>query len=283
MKHEHLVRLVHFFEDIDNIYLILDLCPHQSLHDLVQRRGGLSEIEVRYFMKQMIEGVRFMQDNQVLHRDLKIGNTFIDDHMRIKIGDFGLAIRLQTKNERRSSFCGTPNYMAPEVCSNKDRLEALREGDPIIPDYSYYSLPVDIWALGVIMFNLLCGKSPFPFGDTKENYKNIKRSNYKYPREKAHLISEEAKELIKFILNPVPELRPTIDEIFEHRFFTDPSDGVPLRVLPRSLPKTILNFPLSVDFIQSLQLKATYSPTKQANLALMVEPNSFAVDESEVY
>lgn len=94
MKHEHLVRLVHFFEDIDNIYLILDLCPHQSLHDLVQRRGGLSEIEVRYFMKQMIEGVRFMQDNQVLHRDLKIGNTFIDDHMRIKIGDFGLAIRL---------------------------------------------------------------------------------------------------------------------------------------------------------------------------------------------
>ena len=133
------------------------------------------------------------------------------------------------------------------------------------------------------MFNLLCGKSPFPYGDTKENYKNIKRSNYKYPREKAHLISEEAKELIKFILNPVPELRPTIDEIFEHRFFTDPSDGVPLRVLPRSLPKTILNFPLSVDFIQSLQLKATYSPTKQANLALMVEPNSFAVDESQVY
>ena len=94
MRHEQIVRLIHFFEDLENIYLIMDLCPHQSLHDLVQRRGGLSEVEVRYFMKQMIEGVRFMQDNQVLHRDLKIGNTFIDDHMRIKIGDFGLAIRL---------------------------------------------------------------------------------------------------------------------------------------------------------------------------------------------
>ena len=61
----------------------------------MQRRGGLSEIEVRYFMKQMIEGVRFMQDDRVLHRDLKIGNTFIDEQMRIKIGDFGLAVRLQ--------------------------------------------------------------------------------------------------------------------------------------------------------------------------------------------
>ena len=60
MHHEHLVRLVHFFEDVENIYLIMDLCPHQSLHDLVQRRGGLTEVEVRYFMKQMIEGVRSM-------------------------------------------------------------------------------------------------------------------------------------------------------------------------------------------------------------------------------
>ena len=128
MRHEQIVRLIHFFEDLENIYLIMDLCPHQSLHDLVQRRGGLSEVEVRYFMKQMIEGVRFMQNNRVLHRDLKIGNTFIDDQMRIKIGDFGLAVRLNSRGERRNSFCGTPNYMAPEVCMNKDRLDAIREG-----------------------------------------------------------------------------------------------------------------------------------------------------------
>ena len=61
LQHEHLVRLVHHFEDLNNIYLILDLCPNQSLHDLVQRRqGGLTEVEVRYFMKQMIEAVDYM-------------------------------------------------------------------------------------------------------------------------------------------------------------------------------------------------------------------------------
>jgi serine/threonine protein kinase len=102
------------------------------------------------------------------------------------------------------------------------------------------------------MYNLLIGKSPFPHGDTKENYENIKRSRYKYPRDKVNQVSAEAKDLIHFILNPDPELRPTIDEILEHSFFTDPSDGVPLRVLPRSFPRTILNYPPSEDFIRSL-------------------------------
>lgn len=104
--------------------------------------------------------------------------------MRIKIGDFGLAVRLNGRSERRSSFCGTPNYMAPEVCTNKDRLDAIREGASHVPDASLYALPVDIWALGVIMYNLLIGKSPFPYGDTKENYSNIRRSRYRYPRDR---------------------------------------------------------------------------------------------------
>ena len=73
-----------------------------------------------------------------------------------------------------------------------------------MPDHSYYGLPVDTWALGCIMFNLLCGKSPFPYGDKKENYDNIKRSRYRYPRDKDPLISFEAKDLIHYILNPDP-------------------------------------------------------------------------------
>ena len=230
MDHEHIVRLLHFFEDTENIYLIMDLCPHQSLHDLVHRRGGLSELETRYFMKQMVEGVRFMQNQKVLHRDMKIGNTFIDEQMRVKIGDFGLAVKLVGRDARRSSFCGTPNYMAPEVCMNKERVAASQRNiDPtMVPKHSFYGLPVDTWALGCIMFNLLCGKSPFPYGDTKENYENIKKARFWYTRDKNHRISAEAKDLIELILNPDPDLRPSMDEILEHKFFTDPADGVPL-------------------------------------------------------
>lgn len=106
------------------------------------------------------------------------------------------------------------------------------------------------------MYNLMIGKSPFPLGDTRENYNNIRRARYRYPRDRVNRISPEAKDLIHLILNTDPELRPSIEEILEHRFFTDPSDGVPLNVLPRSFPKTFLNYPLSEDFVKSLQLRA---------------------------
>ena len=61
LLHEHLVRLVHFFEDTENIYLLMDLCENQSLHDLLQRRETLSEVEVRYFLSQIAEAVKYMQ------------------------------------------------------------------------------------------------------------------------------------------------------------------------------------------------------------------------------
>ena len=87
----------------------------------------------------MIEAVDYMMQKQILHRDLKVGNTFIDDQMRLKIGDFGLAIALTNPRERRSSFLGTPNYMAPEVCKNKDRIDAIKAGADRIPPPSTYS------------------------------------------------------------------------------------------------------------------------------------------------
>ena len=159
-------------------------------------------------MKQMIDAVDYMMRKQVLHRDLKVGNTFIDEQMRLKIGDFGLAIALSSSREQRHSFLGTPNYMAPEVCMNKDRIDAIKEGKTDIPNYSTYSFPIDWWALGVMMYNLLYGKSPFPYGNTKENYDNIRAARFKFPSRRED-VSAEAKELIKLILNPVPEQRPS--------------------------------------------------------------------------
>ena len=268
------MKLVHHFEDINNIYLILDLCPHQSLHDLVQRRpGGLTEVEVRYFMKQMVDAVDYMMRKNVLHRDLKVGNTFIDEQMRLKIGDFGLAIELSNPRERRHSFLGTPNYMAPEVCMNKDRIDALKAGKTTnIPPYSNYSFPVDWWALGVMMYNLLYGKSPFPHGNTKENYDNIRAAHVRFPSRRSD-VSAEAKNLVRLILNPVAEQRPSPQEILAHPFFTRPSDGIPMHVIPHSLPKTILQCPLNNEFIKHLRKIAD-----NKSVAATEDQNSFAVD-----
>lgn len=110
------MRFEHFFEDEDNVYLLLELCENQTLADLMRRRWFLTEFEAAYYMKQIINGLKYMHRvGRVLHRDLKLGNLFLDKNMQIKIGDFGLATKLNKDVELRSSICGTPNYMAPEI------------------------------------------------------------------------------------------------------------------------------------------------------------------------
>jgi len=104
-------------------------------------RKHLTELETKYYIRQIVQGVAYLHLNKVIHRDLKLENLFLDDKMRIQIGDFGLSIKISHKGERRSSICGTPNYLSPEVLNPAK--------------YKGHSLEADIWAIGVIAYILL--------------------------------------------------------------------------------------------------------------------------------
>ena len=171
LNHKNIVKLEHFFEDNTKVYILLEFCPHQSLHDFIKRREYLSELEARYFMLQLIQGVQYMQNKSVLHRDLKLGNVFMGNDMQLKIGDFGLAVKLQ-RNERRKSFCGTPNYMAPEVVLNNHKVGGGHGQE--------YGLGVDVWALGLFMFNFIEGKNPFHNGDITRTYNRIVKGEFEF-------------------------------------------------------------------------------------------------------
>jgi polo-like kinase 1 len=82
---------------------------------LVKRRKALSEAEVRYYTLQLLQALTYIHEQGVIHRDLKLGNFFLDEHLQLKVGDFGLATTLTHLGERRKTVCGTPNYIAPEV------------------------------------------------------------------------------------------------------------------------------------------------------------------------
>ena len=128
-----------------------------------------------------------MHANKVIHRDLKLGNLFINDKMQIKIGDFGLATKLEFDGDRKRTICGTPNYIAPEILEGKNG----------------HSYEVDTWSLGVIIYTLLIGKPPFETSDVKTTYKKIKQNNYNFPENPK--ISQQAKDLISSILTLDPE------------------------------------------------------------------------------
>ncbi|WUR03827.1 PLK serine/threonine-protein kinase [Vairimorpha necatrix] len=201
LNHENVVKMYRHFKNEDYIFMVLELCERGGLDSLLKRNGKLKERYVINFVKQIINGLLYLHnDVHVVHRDLKLGNLFLDSKMNIKIGDFGLSALIK-EGERKITMCGTPNYIAPEVLFGK-------EGG--------HSYEVDIWSLGVIIYTLLIGVPPFQKKNVEEIYKEIKRNNYIYPEDCD--LSSEAIDLINSILTLDPMERPGLEEILQHKF-----------------------------------------------------------------
>ena len=181
---------------------------------MIKRRKRLTEPEVAYLMSQLLDAVMYLHANFVIHRDLKLGNLFLDRNLNIKVGDLGLATRLETRDEKRKTICGTPNYIAPEVI----------QGDRATRGHSFQ---VDIWSMGVILYTTLIGKPPYEAKDVKATYQRILANEYSFPKDKK--ISDTAKDLIRSMLQSKPEDRPSLEQIISHPFFTE-------RAMPVALP-----------------------------------------------
>jgi len=142
LNHTNIVKFEHFFEDSENVYILLELCTNQTLSELIRRRKRLTELEVQCYTFQVISALKYLHGHRVIHRDIKLGNLFLSEKMEIKLGDFGLATKLEFDGERKRTICGTPNYIAPEILDGKFG----------------HSYEVDLWSLGVLLFTLSVNK-----------------------------------------------------------------------------------------------------------------------------
>lgn len=183
---------------------------------MIKRRKRLTEAEAAYFGKQLLKAVQYLHENLVIHRDLKLGNLFLDRNMNIKVGDLGLATKLESADEKRKTICGTPNYIAPEVI----------QGDRATRGHSF---EVDIWSMGVILFTCMCGRPPYEAKDVKATYQRILANEYSFPTDVK--MSDSAKDLIRSMLQSKPADRPKLHEIAIHPFFTQ-------QPIPQSIPST---------------------------------------------
>uniref|UniRef100_A0A3B4APJ9 Serine/threonine-protein kinase PLK n=1 Tax=Periophthalmus magnuspinnatus TaxID=409849 RepID=A0A3B4APJ9_9GOBI len=215
LNHPNVVGFHGFFEDDDFVFVVLELCRRRSLLELHKRRKAVTEPEARYLMMQLLKGVQYLHNNRIIHRDLKLGNIFLNDDMDLKIGDFGLATKIEFDGERKKTLCGTPNYIAPEVLCKKG-----------------HSYEVDVWSLGCILYTLLVGKPPFETSCLKETYSRIKKNNYTIPWH----INPSASSLIKRMLHADPSQRPTVTELLTDDFMVS-------GYVPQRLPTTCLTVP----------------------------------------
>lgn len=228
LKHKNITQLFGYFHDSKNVYLILEYLHHGELFKYLDQQGGqIDEATCKNFVKDIASAVSYMHSHNVAHRDLKPENILYDisgDAMTLRIADFGCAVILSpeyskspNKLAKQMTVCGTPEYLAPEML--------LEVG---------HGLEVDMWALGIFVYELIVGRTPFAekvgnqacrgHDHTLTTYNRIKQHVaplFPVDDDKANsLFSEECKKLVNHLLCDVPGDRMTAEELLSSLWVT---------------------------------------------------------------
>ncbi|CAJ1422038.1 unnamed protein product [Effrenium voratum] len=218
MDHPNIIKLYESFEDLRNIYLVMELCAGGELFDRIIESGHFSEVQAAILMQQIIRAIYYMHENHIAHRDLKPENFLfmtkdpIEKNF-LKIIDFGLSCKF-TPDQALTTKAGTPYYVAPQVLAGK------------------YDQQCDIWSCGVIMYVLLCGYPPF-FGESDADVlAKVRLGNFNFNPADWKNVSDDAKSLIRWMLKMNPRDRYTAEQALNHEWIKNKAPraaAVPLR------------------------------------------------------
>ena len=200
LNHENIVKFFSYNKGLNEVNILLEYCPNGAIFELINKEG-FDEFQTYKYFSQVVNAVYFLHKNNLVHRDIKPENILLNGD-KIKLCDFGWCC--ETNLNDRKSFCGTFEYMAPEI---------IKE----IP----YGKPVDIWALGILLYELYFGVSPFNSNkqneeQTKEIINNIMQNKLFFNRKS---IAYDMKDLIIHMLENDVNRRYTIDEVVAHPWF----------------------------------------------------------------
>ncbi|KAL3634697.1 CBL-interacting serine/threonine-protein kinase 1 [Castilleja foliolosa] len=201
LKHPNVVRLYEVLASKTKIYMVLEYVNGGELFDRISSKGKYPEAQGKKLFQHLVDGVSYCHNKGVFHRDLKPENVLIDANGTIKITDFGLSALPQHFRDDGllHTTCGSPNYVAPEILSNR----------------GYDGAASDTWSCGVILYVILTGYLPFDDRNLAVLYQKIFKGEAQMPK----WLSPGAKKLIKRILDPNPKTRITMGEIKEDEWF----------------------------------------------------------------
>ena len=200
LRHPGVLRLYGFFHDEKRVYLVLELAAGGELYKRLQTETTFSEAQTAKWIAQLAGALRVVHEHHVIHRDIKPENLLLDSEDNLKIADFGWSTVAQHK---RKTFCGTLDYLAPEMLTEDS-----------------YDKRVDVWALGVLLFECLVGTPPFEVPEsTEETHARIISGEVRFPADgPGSKLSEDVKGLIVRLLQRDPRHRATLDEALAHPF-----------------------------------------------------------------
>ncbi|KAI0053026.1 Pkinase-domain-containing protein [Auriscalpium vulgare] len=199
-----LVGLKFSFQTDTDLYLVTDFKSGGELFWHLQKETRFSEERARFYIAELVLALEHLHKYDIVYRDLKPENILLDATGHVALCDFGLSKPDLRSDELTNTFCGTTEYLAPEV---------------LLDEHGYSKL-VDFWSLGVLLFEMCCGWSPFYAEDTQQMYKNICFGKIRFPR---GVINEDGKQFVKGLLNRNPKHRlgaqRDAEELKEHPYF----------------------------------------------------------------
>lgn len=201
IEHENIVQFYSVKQELNEVSILLEYCRDGSIYELISKNGFDEEKTYSYF-SQVVNAVHFLHKNNLVHRDIKPENILVNLG-KIKLCDFGWCCETNLNN--RKTFCGTFEYMAPEIINE-------------LP----YGKPVDIWALGILLYEFYFGISPFTSNkqneeQTQEIINNILMKKLNFPSRKN--IPYDMKDLIMNMLEMDIQKRYTIEQVAAHPWF----------------------------------------------------------------
>ncbi|XP_067005171.1 aurora kinase C [Anabrus simplex] len=193
LSHPHVLRLLTYFYDEKRIFLVLEYAPGGELFKHLRKVHRFSEHKAAKYVYQVASALHYCHLNNVIHRDIKPENLLVTDDDNIKLADFGWSVH--APSNKRKTMCGTMDYLPPEMV-----------------DGSEYSLYVDHWCLGVLLYEFLVGKPPFESNTDKETYRKIRKLDFTYPS----YFPPGAKDLVSKLLKGRPDTRLSLPDVMRH-------------------------------------------------------------------
>lgn len=200
IRHENILPLYATFQDATRVYLVMKYAGGGDLYKKMRSMPGrrFPERQAMLYIAQLVSALEACHHQHVVHRDIKPENLLLSKEGTIQLADFGWSSANVTPANRRDTLCGTLDYLSPEMIRGEK-----------------YDESVDIWAVGIIMYELLVGKPPFEAPGQSETIELITEGQLYVPPS----VSLAAKDLIQRILQKLPEKRPSLQEIKSHRWF----------------------------------------------------------------
>lgn len=251
LDHPHIMKIYEMFEDKNKYYIVAEFLEGGELFDRIIENDHFSEKDAASIMKQLLSAVAYCHKHNIVHRDLKPENLVYESKKKeanLKVIDFGTAKAFK-QNQVMNETYGTAYYIAPEILNQN------------------YTEKCDVWSCGVIMYILLSGTPPFPGRDDKEILRKVKLGKYGFDDPVWLNVSEDAKKLIKKMMELDQTKRPNAQQALDDPWFK------------KVMEKTEVDRPLALQNLQNLKTFGFESKLQEATWVFLV--SYFATKEEK--